>query len=410
MQKRPFQFLACLLFLALSSSAQHASIHVKDYIAKFRDIAIEEMKRTGVPASITLAQGIHESDAGRSNLVMRSNNHFGIKCKSDWKGESVSHDDDARGECFRKYDSPFQSYIDHSDFLKTRSHYAFFFNLDPTDFEGWAHGLKKAGYATNPKYPQILIKLIRDYNLQDYTLIALGHKEPAFQTEPVLTTTRTPQLIQEAKREDRNEEEVTAKYAEGVFKINDTKVIYVKKGTAFLVVANEYNLSLARLFDFNDMQPTETAKRNQLVYLQRKRKKGSSAFHIVAKGETLHDIAQAEGIRLENLMELNSLKAGMQPAPGEKLYLQENAAAMPKLITSSSNMAMHAANQQVEAPTDNYTLHTVQSKETLYAISKKYSVSVEDIMQWNGMESRELKSGQQLRINTKINVNNQGTR
>jgi flagellum-specific peptidoglycan hydrolase FlgJ len=207
MQKRPFQFLACLLFLALSSSAQHASIHVKDYIAKFRDIAIEEMKRTGVPASITLAQGIHESDAGRSNLVMRSNNHFGIKCKSDWKGESVSHDDDARGECFRKYDSPFQSYIDHSDFLKTRSHYAFLFNLDPTDYEAWAHGLKKAGYATNPKYPQILIKLIRDYNLQDYTLVALGHKEPTFQTEPVVTTTRTPQLIQEAKREDRNEEE-----------------------------------------------------------------------------------------------------------------------------------------------------------------------------------------------------------
>jgi LysM repeat protein len=109
-------------------------------------------------------------------------------------------------------------------------------------------------------------------------------------------------------------------------------------------------------------------------------------------------------------MELNSLKAGMQPAPGEKLYLQENAAAMPKLITSSSNVAMHAAKQQVEAATDNYTLHTVQSKETLYAISKKYSVSVEDIMEWNGMESRELKSGQQLRINTKINVNNQGTR
>jgi LysM repeat protein len=410
MQKRPFQFLICLLFIALSSSAQHASIHVRDYIAKFRDIAIEEMKRTGVPASITLAQGIHESDAGRSNLVTRSNNHFGIKCKSDWKGESVSHDDDARGECFRKYDSPFQSYIDHSDFLKTRSHYAFLFHLDPTDYEAWAHGLKKAGYATNPKYPQILIKLIRDYNLQDYTFIALGQKEPAFQTEPVVTTTRLPQVIQEDKKEQRNSEEVSANYAEGVFRINDTKVVYVKKGTSFLAVANEYDISLARLFDFNDMQQAEIATRNQLIYLQRKRKKGSSAFHIVAKGESLHDIAQAEGIRLENLLEYNLLKEGMQPAAGEKLYLQEQATAMPRIATSQSSSTMYAAKQQAEYATESYTLHTVQSKETLYAISKKYSVTVDDIMQWNAMESRELKVGQQLRINTKINVNNQGTR
>jgi LysM repeat protein len=407
MQKLTFFFFACLVFTGLSSSAQ-SSVYVKEYIAKFRDIAIEEMKRTGIPASITLAQGIHESDAGRSNLVQRSNNHFGIKCKTDWTGESVSHDDDARGECFRKYPSPFDSYRDHSDFLTTRKHYAFLFNLDPTDYEGWAHGLKKAGYATNPKYPQILIKLIRDYNLQDYTLMALGKKETEFQLDPIVTTTTKPQSI---SAEEPVTENTDSKYGEGVFKINDTKVVYIKKGTSFLVLANQYDIPLARLFEFNDMEPRETATRNQLIYLQRKRKKGSTEFHIVAKGETVHDIAQAEGIRLENLMEYNSLKEGMQPQAGEKLYLQSNALVMPKVLGEQVSTVQYAAKQtDKESEAYSYTLHTVQTKETLYAISKKYNVRVDELMKWNKLESAELKTGQQLRINTRANANNQGTR
>ena len=176
MKKLKLPFVIILLLSGSTIFAQSATV-IKDYIAKYKDIAIEEMLRTGVPASIKLAQGIHETAAGKSALVTKSNNHFGIKCKAEWKGPSVSHDDDARGECFRKYEDPFQSYRDHSDFLKTRAHYASLFQLDPTDYEGWAYGLKKAGYATNPKYPQIIIKLIKDYNLDDYTLIALGRKK-----------------------------------------------------------------------------------------------------------------------------------------------------------------------------------------------------------------------------------------
>src|SRR5215204_877185 len=174
--------LALAVLLAGKSFAQPPDV-INEYVSKFKDIAIEEMRRTGVPAAITLAQGIHETSAGQSELVIKSNNHFGIKCKSEWTGPSVSHDDDARGECFRKYSSPNDSYRDHSDFLASRSHYASLFKLDPTDYEGWAKGLKKAGYATNPKYPQILIKLIRDYNLQDYTLIAMGEKPNNPQSE-----------------------------------------------------------------------------------------------------------------------------------------------------------------------------------------------------------------------------------
>ncbi|MBD0333844.1 MAG: glucosaminidase domain-containing protein, partial [Chitinophagaceae bacterium] len=136
------------LVLAANIVVAQSSEAIKEYIAKFKDAAIAEMIRTGVPASITLAQGIHETEAGRSDLVLKSNNHFGIKCKENWTGESVFHDDDARGECFRKYEDPLDSYRDHSDFLKNRSHYAFLFELDPTDYEAWAYGLKKAGYAT----------------------------------------------------------------------------------------------------------------------------------------------------------------------------------------------------------------------------------------------------------------------
>src|SRR5215467_1623901 len=172
--KKLFIFFFFLTSLSFKFSQAQSSTDILAYISRYKDLAISEMKRTGIPAAITLAQGIHETEAGTSDLVKRSNNHFGIKCKENWTGQSVSHDDDARGECFRKYAAPEESYRDHSDFLKSRPNYASLFKLDPTDYEAWAFGLKKAGYATNPKYAQVLIKLIRDYNLQDYTLIALG--------------------------------------------------------------------------------------------------------------------------------------------------------------------------------------------------------------------------------------------
>lgn len=143
------------------------------YIVQFNEIAVKEMIRTGVPASITLAQGILESQSGESDLVKRSNNHFGIKCKPEWTGDKTYHNDDKKGECFRVYISAEASFIDHSDFLKTRSHYNFLFSIDPLNYVAWANGLKKAGYATLSTYPQKLINLIKDYNLNDYTKAAL---------------------------------------------------------------------------------------------------------------------------------------------------------------------------------------------------------------------------------------------
>jgi flagellum-specific peptidoglycan hydrolase FlgJ len=180
--------VACLLVFSAARSQKKEII--TNYIDTYKNIAIEEMKRTGVPASITLAQGIHESGAGNSRLAAASNNHFGIKCKSNWKGETVKHDDDEKNECFRKYTSVADSYKDHSDFLKNSGRYAFLFELDPQDYAAWANGLKKAGYATNPKYPQVLIKLIEDYGLQEYTSLALtSPKEAPASIVPAVVST-----------------------------------------------------------------------------------------------------------------------------------------------------------------------------------------------------------------------------
>ncbi|MBL0232067.1 MAG: glucosaminidase domain-containing protein [Chitinophagaceae bacterium] len=168
-------FVVCLL-VAGSLMAQRPDL-VVSYISTYKELAIAEMQRTGVPASITLAQGIYESTAGTSELVLASNNHFGIKCKDTWTGESVRHDDDLRQECFRKYPSALDSYKDHSDFLRTGQRYAFLFKIDPIDYRSWAFGLKKAGYATSPKYPMSLIKLIEDYNLNEFTMLAMQPKK-----------------------------------------------------------------------------------------------------------------------------------------------------------------------------------------------------------------------------------------
>jgi LysM repeat protein len=405
MQKLKLTFFLSFLVIGYAAFSQN-SIYIKDYIAKYSQIAIEEMQRTGVPASITLAQGIHESEAGRSNLVSRSNNHFGIKCKSDWKGESVSHDDDARGECFRKYDSPFDSYRDHSDFLKNRSHYAFLFDLDPADFEAWAHGLKKAGYATNPKYPQLLIKLIRDYNLNDYSLIALGKKELP-QTQEVFAVARTQE--EAAPKIGEYVSVKVSDYPQGVFKINRSKVILVTKGTSYLAIAQDHNVPLSRLFEFNDMQPAELAEKDHLLFLQRKRKTGDKELHKVLEGESMHDIAQAEGIRLESLIEYNLLTEGQQPMPGEELYLHKQAPQAPKIISNKIVGALAKvvkSSKNEEGTVSKTTLHTVQPKETLFSISKKYAVTVDEIKEWNNLEGNTLKTGQQLRINTKANANN----
>ncbi|GAO41321.1 glucosaminidase domain-containing protein [Flavihumibacter petaseus] len=377
-------------FSGVFSHAQPADV-IQEYVNTYRAMAIAEMQRTGVPASITLAQGIHETEAGRSELVLKSNNHFGIKCKSVWTGAKVYHDDDARGECFRSYTDPYQSYQDHSDFLRNGSRYAFLFQLQPTDYKGWAHGLRKAGYATNPKYSQILIRLIETYDLQHYTLIALGRETADFDL-----ALKAPQGSSEAVAEN-NAEKVIAPifpaYPAGRFEINETPVVFVKGGTSLLAVANQNGLTLSRLLEFNDMTPGEgdILADDQLVFLQRKRKTGVNAQHIVVPEETMYDIAQSEGVRYESILELNLLNAGQEPMPGEVINLREKSTKAPRLATSSPVVTSQPAVTK---------RHVVQTKETLFSIGRKYGVSADQIREWNRLTSNSLHSGQELIIYT----------
>ena len=345
MQNKKLTILIAFLLSLLSKFSQAQSTDaILAYIARYKDLAIAEMQRTGIPAAITLAQGIHETDAGTSDLVRKSNNHFGIKCKDNWYGQTVSHDDDARGECFRKYDAPEQSYKDHSDFLKSRSNYASLFNLDPTDYEAWANGLKKAGYATNPKYAQILIKLIQDYNLEEYTLVALGkmNQKDGLVKHNKLFQTRTSNAVTVNENVNSEKPDVTpaisieANYPAGEFKLNETRVIFAKKGTSYLDIAQRFEIPLSKLFEFNDMKADEVTATDQLVFVQRKRKVGEHEFHVVHRGETLNTIAQEEAIRLQSLLEYNNMGAGMQPAVGETLYLRNKSSLMPRLATKNA--------------------------------------------------------------------------
>jgi hypothetical protein len=317
--------LAFVILTTLVARGQGNAEAVNAYIESYREIAISEMQRTGVPAAIKLAQGILETEAGRSDLVMRSNNHFGIKCKSWWTGEKVYHDDDAQGECFRKYGTPEESFRDHSDFLRNSERYSSLFKLDPTDYKAWAYGLKAAGYATNPKYPQILIKYIEQYNLNDYTLVALGRKahESMVSSSSAPATTSVKAVPAAARK---------STYPSGEFRINDTRVIFAKAGTPIRDIALKYALTEHWIADFNDLpEGTVALEFDQLVFLQRKRKSGDKEFHLVEEGDDLYSISQKYAIRLESLLNYNQLTVDMIPAAGEKLYLQRNAPARPQL-------------------------------------------------------------------------------
>lgn len=322
-----FLFVLSIFF----TKAQTNEITVQ-YIKTYCGIAVAEMQRTGVPAAVKLAQGVLETMSGQSPLVVKSNNHFGIKCKQGYEGPYVLHDDDRPQERFMKYEDAGQSYKDHSDFLKGRSRYAALFELDPTDYPGWAHGLKKAGYATNPKYPQLLIGIIEKYNLAEYTLMGLG-KTPW--SEEVTAYMNRAQHIAPvyavAVEKPQAAEPVKNSYPDGDFLINNTKVIYAAAGASLPDIANRYNIPLTRLYAMNDFASvSEKVQKGTLVFLQLKRTVGEKAYHEVIAGENLYDIAQAEGIRLESLLKMNNLAKYDVPAIGTRLKLRDESASLAK--------------------------------------------------------------------------------
>ena len=398
--------LAALSYNALT--AQNAAII--QYINNYKFLAIQEMQRTGVPASIKLAQGILETQAGASDLVKRSNNHFGIKCKTGWNGNKVYHDDDERGECFRAYASAEDSYRDHSDFLKRSQRYAFLFQLDPEDYQDWAKGLKKAGYATNPKYTQQLVKFIETYDLQLYTLIALGKRKMEDEQPMYAVNNNTTPVISAAVQGGGSAEPETSvkalrlRYPEEAFRINDTRVIVAIAGTPLLSIAEQFGVKYRHLLEFNELsEADDIVRKDQLIFLQRKRRQGSNPFHLVTKEETLYDIAQEEAIRLDNLLAYNQLQGSEIPVVGQKLYLQKDAAerAAANVENKISGTEIAKVQQVVPAvnmPAPSSVKHVVQSKETLFGIARKYGVEVDQVRSWNRLQNDAIRSGQELLI------------
>jgi hypothetical protein len=296
-----------------SSFAQNEQ-DATDYIEKYKKLAIEEQVRIGVPASITLAQGIHESSAGKSELATKGNNHFGIKCKSTWTGDTILHDDDKKQECFRKYISPEQSYIDHSDFLKGSNRYSFLFDLEVTDYIGWASGLKRAGYATNPAYVRRLTDLVEKYNLQQYTYEALKVK----------FSTPVGEIVPEKDNANFKVVDDPSNMYKGL------KGFWITKGESLVDKSVMNNIRYQRLLELNDL-PDAPLDQDMFIFLEKKRKTGTVEFHTVKDGENMIMIAQKEAMQLDNLFAFNNMKPGQEAEVGEQLTLQYRAYGNPKL-------------------------------------------------------------------------------
>lgn len=304
-----------VLFLSVFSSvlsAGQAKDDYKDYIERYAGVAVSEMYRSGIPASITLAQGLLESGAGKSQLAVRSNNHFGIKCHNDWQGGRVYHDDDAKGECFRKYDRPEDSYRDHSDFLRYRDRYKFLFEYEITDYRSWAYGLKQAGYATDSRYPSKLIGLIEKYALYEYDTqkpeasgVASSDRQKSVALPP------PPSQLEQVVRLDESKiETFRFSLSREMYSKNGIVFIYAAEGETYESIAKDNGLFVRELLKFNDLKGESVLKAGTVVYLQKKKRSAAEGveMHVVEKGETLRGIAQRYGVRIKDLCRMNSLE------------------------------------------------------------------------------------------------------
>ena len=292
----------CSLFTSIAQVRWNE--RYQQYIDQYKDIAIEEMHRWKIPASITLAQGIFESGAGQSELARKGNNHFGIKCNG-WEGRKVYHDDDARNECFRAYNSVYESYEDHSRFLANGQRYRSLFNLKTTDYKGWARGLKAAGYATNPAYADKLIELIQLYKLYEYD---------------------------KAKSADRFMVEHTKDHSVGGAALHPIKIfnknyyLIARRGDTFKSIGEEVDISYRKIAKYNERNKNDRLTEGEVIWLKKKQKKAPKDYkgrlHYVRQGESMYSIAQSYGIRLKSLYKLNRMSPDDDLHIGQGLKLR----------------------------------------------------------------------------------------
>ncbi len=461
---RSFWIKSLLIFLLSVSTVSHkakANDAAEEYIQKYKRVAISEMKKHGIPASIKLAQGLLESGAGKSRLAVQGNNHFGIKCHLGWTGRSMKHTDDAVDECFRVYDDPNQSFLDHSQFLSTRSRYANLFKLKTNDYKGWAHGLKAAGYATNPQYAYMLIDVIERYqlfaydmDLTDSEIEAYRHREAEREKGKIADLPKNGTKIEPNGSPTISTE---AKFhLSTVFYNNNVKVVRLQKNETLEIISKRFSTPLFKLKAYNDLSFNQELSAGDLVYLAPKKNKAKKKTHLVLKHENLWGISQNYGVKLKKLYKRNLLSKGEEPQEGTTLYLRKKAKKKPKLrIISEKELKEEdkpdikeikevpdtnqvkadegTEGEKTEArikPTEaaeieitdyhpftirlNYTdesqdnrqlpadaklfYHIVTEGDTLYNISKKYKITVEQLKSWNNLEDNSIQLNQQLII------------
>ena len=316
--------IIAVLALVLSVVAVRADDLREKYIRQYKDVAVAQMISSGIPASITLAQACLESGNGTSTLARKANNHFGIKCRN-WSGPTIRHDDDLKDECFRSYDSAEQSFQDHSDFLRYNDRYSSLFDLEITDYEGWAHGLRKAGYATDPTYAEKLIKIIEDYRLYEYDVIRQlpGSAEPSPLPPSPSALERPRQIEAPLHFKDHSVGHVTIEYT---FYEKYGLVYILANGTeTYASLARQFNLFKRELLRFNEEKRDHVIPAGTVVYLQAKRNQSTKdlAKHVVERGETMKSLSQRFGVKMKKLYKYNDIAPGREPAVGNIINLRK---------------------------------------------------------------------------------------
>jgi LysM repeat protein len=301
-------FISSFLFTSLTAQISSKRITKDEYIATYKEAAVKEMKVSGVPASITLAQAMLESDYGNSYLAVNANNHFGIKCHSDWTGPKVHKDDDTKNECFRKYKNVIESYHDHSEFLKNKQRYAALFLLDKTDYKAWAYGLKEAGYATNPKYPELLIKLIEDNNLNKYDSI----------DEKELKNEKANEVKVEIHESKSLQESLGVRVHP-----NNIKYIIAKEDDTPQSIAKRVGMWPSQIAKYNDLKESSGLQPGMKVYIQPKRNQAKQATYTTKPGDRMWGVSQEFGIKLKKLHAYNKIEYGKEPMPNTELKLRK---------------------------------------------------------------------------------------
>lgn len=362
------QYLLVLLFsCCLQSKAQqiierqHKPLTITEYIDLYKGIAISEMKRTQIPASIALAQGIIESRFGNSYLAIKARNHFGIKCHKGWKGMSIMARDDEEEECFRKYKSAYASYIDHSNFLSNNQRYSNLFKLHTTDFNQWAKGLKESGYATEPTYAAQITNLINTYQLYTLDQIALGSGCNC--SQQIIATPMS---------------------------YNGLKTVFFDCDVTLQQIQQAYQLSADKLSQFNGFSVSDTIRAHTIVYLQTPKRKAPSYFtqHTVAANESMQSIAHLYGIKINSLYKRNRLPNNTQPEVGQAIYLRGK---KPRNTTKSTTAPPpNAATMRLS--------YVVKTGDTLFSLAQRFNTSIDSIKKTNKLKSDSILVGQKLRI------------